>query len=113
MPCVGSPCSSARTRWFAAAAAMPGFAPAFSSAFRASRSNSSGFFFIIFILKEEHMGKFIELKAADGHKFAAYLAEPSGKARGGVVVIPEIFGVNSHIQQVPDGFAAYGYRDVA
>ena len=63
------------------------------------------------------MGKFIELSAADGHKFAAYLAEPSGekggKARGGVVVIPEIFGVNSHIQQVTDGFAADGYRAVA
>ena len=59
------------------------------------------------------MGKFIELSAADGHKFSAYLAEPSGKARGGVVVIPEIFGVNSHIQQVTDGFAADGYRAVA
>jgi len=59
------------------------------------------------------MGKFIELSASDGHKFSAYLAEPSGKARGGVVVIPEIFGVNSHIQQVTDGFAADGYRAVA
>jgi len=26
--------------------------------------------------------------------------------RGGIVVIPEIFGVNSHIQQTTDGFAA-------
>ena len=59
------------------------------------------------------MGKFIELTASDGHKFAAFLSEPSGKARGGVVVIPEIFGVNSHIQQVTDGFAADGYRAVA
>ena len=59
------------------------------------------------------MGKFIELKASDGHRFAAWLAEPSGKARGGVVVIPEIFGVNSHIQQTTDGFAADGYRAVS
>ena len=63
------------------------------------------------------MGKMIELKAADGHKFAAYVAEPAGqnagKPRGGVVVIPEIFGVNSHIQQVTDGFAADGYLAVA
>jgi len=59
------------------------------------------------------MGKFIELKAADGHKLAAYVATPAGKARGGVVVIPEIFGVNSHIQQVTDGFAADGYLAVA
>jgi len=59
------------------------------------------------------MGKFIELKAADGHKLAAYVAAPAGKPRGGVVVIPEIFGVNSHIQQVTDGFAADGYLAVA
>ena len=59
------------------------------------------------------MGKFIELKATDGHKLAAYVAQPAGKARGGVVVIPEIFGVNSHIQQVTDGFAADGYLAVA
>lgn len=55
------------------------------------------------------MGSMIELKAADGHKFAAYRAEPAGKARGGVVVIPEIFGVNSHIKSVADGYAADGY----
>jgi carboxymethylenebutenolidase len=59
------------------------------------------------------MGKFIDLKAADGHKLAAYVATPAGKPRGGVVVIPEIFGVNSHVQQVTDGFAADGYLAVA
>jgi carboxymethylenebutenolidase len=59
------------------------------------------------------MGKFIELKAADGHKLAAYISEPAGKPRGGVVVIPEIFGVNSHIQQVADGYAADGYLAVS
>jgi carboxymethylenebutenolidase len=59
------------------------------------------------------MGKFIELKAADGHTFAAYVAEPSGKPRGGVVVIPEVFGVNSHIKQVADGYAADGYYVVS
>ena len=59
------------------------------------------------------MGKFIELKAADGHNFAAFVAQPAGKPRGGVVVIPEIFGVNSHIQQTTDGFAADGYLAVA
>ncbi len=59
------------------------------------------------------MGKFIELKAADGHKLAAYVATPAGKPRGGVIVIPEIFGVNSHIQQTTDSFAADGYLAVA
>ncbi len=59
------------------------------------------------------MGKFIELTASDGHKFAAFVAQPSGKPRGGIVVIPEIFGVNSHIQQTTDGFAADGYLAVS
>jgi carboxymethylenebutenolidase len=55
----------------------------------------------------------IELSAADGHKLAAYRADPSGKPRGGIVVIQEIFGVNSHIKQVADGFAADGYVAIA
>jgi carboxymethylenebutenolidase len=59
------------------------------------------------------MGKFTELTSSDGHKLAAFVATPSGKPRGGVVVIPEIFGVNSHIQQVTDGFAADGYLAVS
>lgn len=59
------------------------------------------------------MGKFIELAASDGHKFAAFVAEPAGKARGGVVITPEIFGINAHIQSVADGFAADGFRAVA
>ncbi len=59
------------------------------------------------------MGNFVELKAADGHKLAAYVSQPAGKPRGGVVVIPEIFGVNSHIRQMADGFAADGYLAVA
>jgi carboxymethylenebutenolidase len=59
------------------------------------------------------MGKMIELSAADGHKLAAYRAEPSGKPRAGLVVIQEIFGVNSHIKSVTDGFAADGYLAIA
>jgi carboxymethylenebutenolidase len=59
------------------------------------------------------MGKMIELTASDGHKLAAYRAKPSGKPRGGIVVIQEIFGVNSHIKQVADGYAADGYLAIA
>ena len=59
------------------------------------------------------MGTMIELTASDGHKLAAYRAEPSGKPRGGIVVIQEIFGVNSHIRQVADGYAADGYLAIA
>jgi len=59
------------------------------------------------------MGKMIELTAADGHKFEAYRSEPSGKPRGGLIVLMEIFGVNSHIQHVTDEFAADGYLAIA
>jgi len=59
------------------------------------------------------MGSMTELKAADGHKLAAYRAEPAGKARGAVVVIQEIFGVNTHIRSVADGYAADGYLVIA
>ncbi len=59
------------------------------------------------------MGEFTTLMARDGHQFQAYLAAPAGKARGGVVVIQEIFGVNQHIRAVTDGFAADGYTAIA
>jgi len=59
------------------------------------------------------MGNFIELKAADGHVLSAYVAQPAGAARGAVVVLQEIFGVNSHIRSVADGYAVAGYLAVA
>lgn len=59
------------------------------------------------------MGSMIELQAADGHKLAAYRAAGPGKARGAVVVIQEIFGVNSHIKGVADGYARDGYLVIA
>ncbi|ODT37992.1 MAG: carboxymethylenebutenolidase [Lautropia sp. SCN 70-15] len=55
----------------------------------------------------------IELTAADGHRFTAYVATPEGKARGAIVIAPEIFGVNSHIRSVADGYAADGYLAIA
>ena len=59
------------------------------------------------------MGQTITLQAADGHRFPAYVAEPEGKPRGAIVVLQEIFGVNSHIRSVADGYAADGYFVVA
>jgi carboxymethylenebutenolidase len=59
------------------------------------------------------MGTMIELTAADGFRVAAYRADPAGKPRGGLLVVQEIFGVNSHIRSVCDGYAADGFRVVA
>ena len=59
------------------------------------------------------MGQNITLQAEDGHRFGGYRANPAGQARGSLVVIQEIFGVNKHIQEVCDGFAADGYVALA
>jgi carboxymethylenebutenolidase len=59
------------------------------------------------------MGKTIEITAADGHKLLAYRAEPVGRPKGGLIVAMEIFGVNSHIRSVADGYAADGYLAIA
>jgi len=59
------------------------------------------------------MGQFIHLTAADGFAVPAYVAQPAGKATAAIVVIQEIFGVNSHIQAVADRFAAQGYLAIA
>jgi carboxymethylenebutenolidase len=59
------------------------------------------------------MGEMLTLTAEDGHRLAAYRAAPAGAARGGLVVVQEIFGVNSHIKRTCDGFAADGYVALA
>ncbi len=59
------------------------------------------------------MGNTVELKSADGQVIPAYVATPAGQPRGAVVVLQEIFGVNSHIRSVADGYAAEGYVAVA
>jgi len=59
------------------------------------------------------MSSFIEIAAADGFKLPAYLASPAGQIKGAVVVLQEVFGVNSHICSVADGYAAAGYLAIA
>ena len=55
----------------------------------------------------------IVLTAVDGFKSSAYVSEPSGAPKGAIVVLQEIFGVNSHIRAVADGYAAAGYLAIA
>jgi carboxymethylenebutenolidase len=59
------------------------------------------------------MGQFTTIMARDGHEFQAWLAAPSGRPRGAVVVLQEIFGLNSHIRSVTDDFATQGYTAIA
>jgi carboxymethylenebutenolidase len=56
----------------------------------------------------------IEIDAIDGSgSFAAYRADPEDTARGAIVVIQEIFGVNEGIRRKCDHFAALGYVALA
>jgi carboxymethylenebutenolidase len=59
------------------------------------------------------LGKHFSLSAADGHRLGAYRADPQAAAKGAVVVIQEIFGVNNHIRSVCDRLAGLGYVAVA
>jgi carboxymethylenebutenolidase len=59
------------------------------------------------------MGHWIELKPEGAGPIRAWRADPEGRPLGGIVVIQEIFGVNSHIRAVTDRFAVSGYLAVA
>ena len=59
------------------------------------------------------MGEFIKLKAEDGVELNAYVARPAGEARGAVIVVQEIFGINAHIRSIADQYAAEGYTAIA
>jgi carboxymethylenebutenolidase len=55
----------------------------------------------------------ITLAAADGFQSSAYVSEPPNASKGAIVVLQEIFGVNSHIRGVADRYAAAGYLAIA
>jgi carboxymethylenebutenolidase len=55
-------------------------------------------------------GKTIKMKMSDGAEIGVYHVEPTGKRRGGLVLIQEIFGLTEHIKECCDKFAAEGYE---
>ena len=60
------------------------------------------------------MGQMITIAMSDGFGLGAYTTSPTGgESKGVVVVIQEIFGVNAHIREVADGYAAKGYTVIA
>jgi carboxymethylenebutenolidase len=58
------------------------------------------------------MGHWISLQTPTG-QISAWRADPPIPGRGALVVVQEIFGVNSHIRSVVDRFAAHGYTTIA
>lgn len=58
------------------------------------------------------MGKNFTIESG-GVSVPAYLAEASGEARGAVILIEEIWGLNDHIRSICDRLAAQGYHVVS
>jgi carboxymethylenebutenolidase len=59
------------------------------------------------------LGQQFKLTTTDQHSLGAYRVDPQGAAKGAIVVVQEIFGVNHHIRTVCDRLAALGYAAVA
>ncbi|MDU8945421.1 dienelactone hydrolase family protein [Ovoidimarina sediminis] len=55
---------------------------------------------------------FTELTASDGHSFDCWIEDATGKRRGGIVILQEIFGVTDQLKGVAARYAAKGF-DVA
>ena len=55
------------------------------------------------------MSNQVSIRCADDFLMGCYRAEPTGPVGGAIVVIQEIFGVNTHIREVADGYAEKGY----
>lgn len=54
-------------------------------------------------------GNFIQIKTRDGQEFSSYLCQPSSGKGPGLLLIQEIFGVNSHIKDIADLYAQEGF----
>ncbi|MCT4370948.1 dienelactone hydrolase family protein [Yangia mangrovi] len=48
------------------------------------------------------------LTAADGHSFECWMAQAQGEARGGIVILQEIFGITDQLKGVAARYAALG-----
>ena len=55
----------------------------------------------------------IEIATQDGLTFSAYQSKPTSAPRGAIVVLQEVFGVNSHIRAIADSYAEAGYLAIA
>lgn len=61
----------------------------------------------------ETMSDWVKVKASDGHELSSYVARPKGEVIGALVLVQEIYGVNSHVRSVADGYAKDGFLVVA
>ena len=55
----------------------------------------------------------VDLEASDGTSLKAYVARPGEAAKRGLLLFQEAFGVNAHIRDTADRFAAQGFLTIA
>src|SRR5690554_1053078 len=55
----------------------------------------------------------LKFMGLDGKEITAYEATPKGEAIGNIILLQELFGVNSHIRSVADDYASQGYHVIA
>ena len=58
-------------------------------------------------------GEWINVTAADGGSFRAYLAKPAQGSGPGIVLCQEVFGINPYLRDMADLFAEEGYVVIA
>ena len=56
---------------------------------------------------------YVTLSVNDGTSMRAYVAQPEGRPRAGLLVFQEAFGVNAHIRDVTERFAREGYLSIS
>ncbi len=59
------------------------------------------------------MSEWVELTADDGTSLRAYVARPARPATRGLLLFQEAFGVNAHIRDVTERFAAQGFLTIS
>src|SRR3954471_10693428 len=56
----------------------------------------------------------VEIKVEDGTTMLAWYSRPAGQsAKRGIMVFPEIFGVNEHMRDVTNRYAALGFNAIS
>ena len=59
------------------------------------------------------MSRRIKVTAVDGHRFAAWRADPDTRPKGGIVVLHAVYGLTDHMGDVCQQYADNGYAAIA
>lgn len=55
------------------------------------------------------MNELVKVQTVDGFSLPVYMSKSEQKAKGGIVIIQEIFGVTAQLKEIADQYSALGY----